>query len=83
MRALFSLPVLDDATGEIIGLIAPRPGMMTSMGSIMQVEGPGAFIFSDSNGVLAMHGHAKPWVEEAEARGWGFSTQCETCAVAV
>lgn len=83
MRALFSLPVLDDATGEIIGIIAPRPGMMTSMGAILMVEGPGAFVFSDSNGVRASHGHAKPWVEEAEARNWGFSKDYETCALAV
>jgi len=83
MRALFSLPVLDGVSGEIIGIIAPQAGMVTSMGSILLVEGPGVFIFSDHNGVHIRHEHAKPWIDEDEAQRWGFSEMREVRALAV
>lgn len=72
MRTLFPLPVLGDLTGEIIGLIPPRTGMMTSLGTIVHMEGPRSFVFSDSFGVRARHAQARPWVEEEEALRWGF-----------
>jgi hypothetical protein len=67
----FSLPVLDGGTGDIIGAIAPRPGLATNLGVILGYEGDGYFIFSDENGVITRHPQASPWVLEDEAQRWG------------
>ena len=71
MFELFSLPVLDSATGEIIGMTPPSMGMMTNLGAILRCEG-GGFTFLDERGVVSVHGAPRPWVEEEEAQKWGF-----------
>lgn len=73
MRGWMSLPVLDGVTGDIVGMITPRQGLKTSHGSILRYEGAGSFIFLDENGVRIHHRQASPWVEEEEARAWGFT----------
>jgi hypothetical protein len=73
MRGWLSLPVLDGATGDIIGMISPRPGLMTNLGTIQSYEGGGDFTFRDENGVLVRHPKASPWVQEDEALRWGFA----------
>lgn len=73
MRGWMSLPVLDGITGDIVGMVTPREGMKTSLGSILRCEGAGSFTFQDENGVMILHRQASPWVEEEEARAWGFT----------
>lgn len=83
MRGLFSLPVLDSVTGDVIGMIPPNPGMVTSLGSIRRCDG-NCYTFVDENGVTAVHDGAWPWVEEEEAVRWGFVERgCTACAMAV
>lgn len=72
MFGLFTLPVLDGATGDIIGMTPPSMGMMTNLGAILRCEG-GGFTFLDDNGVVSVHHAARPWVEEEEAKRWGFA----------
>jgi len=72
MRGWLSLPVLDSVTGEIIGVMSPRQGLVTNMGVILRHEGGSDFTFRDENGVLVRHPNAKPWVREEEARRFGF-----------
>jgi len=84
MRGWFSLPVLDSVSGDIIGMIAPRQGLMTSHGAILRYEGCGDFTFEDQGGVVIRQQDASPWVEEDEALKWGFVDQARlTCAIAV
>ena len=84
MRGWLSLPVLDGVTGDIAGKIPPRQGLKTNCGTILRCEGGGCFTFVDENGVLLRHQKATPWVEEEEARRWGFTNHTNsTTAIAV
>jgi len=72
MRGQLSLPVLDGVTGEVIGVISPRKGLITNMGVVLNHGANRDFTFRDANGVLIRHPHARPWVQGEEARRWGF-----------
>ncbi|MBI4803957.1 MAG: hypothetical protein HY795_01840 [Desulfovibrio sp.] len=83
MLGLFTLPVLDGETGEIIGMTPPNMGMITNFGAILRYEGCG-FTFLDDNGIVSVHDAARPWVEEEEAKRWGFAPATRlTTAIAV
>jgi hypothetical protein len=83
MLGLFTLPVLDGATGEIIGMTPPTMGMITNLGAILRCEG-GGFTILDDRGVVSVHVAARPWVEEEEAKRWGFAPVTRlTTAIAV
>jgi len=72
MRGRYSLPVLGGITGDVIGVISPRKGLVTNMGVVLNHGANRDFTFRDENGVLVRHPHARPWVREEEARRWGF-----------
>jgi hypothetical protein len=83
MLGLFTLPVLDGETGEIIGITPPSMGMDTNLGAILRCEG-GGFTFLDDKGIVSIHEAARPWVEEEEAKRWGFVPATRlTTAIAV
>jgi len=73
MRGWLSLPVLDSVTGEIMGVMSPRQGLVTNMGVILSHEGGSDFTFRDENGVLVRHPNARPFVREEDARRFGFA----------
>jgi hypothetical protein len=73
MRGWITLAVLDGVTGEIAGNIRPRKGMKTSLGTILRFSDGGTFTFQDEGGVVARHRQAEPFVEEDEARKWGYA----------
>jgi len=72
MREWLSLPVVDNMSGEVIGMIPPRQWLVTNLGTIQHYDGGGGFVFVDSNGVVAQYSEATPWVELDEAVRWGF-----------
>ncbi|GFK94381.1 hypothetical protein NNJEOMEG_02225 [Fundidesulfovibrio magnetotacticus] len=83
MRPTNSLPVLSDESGEVVGSIAARPGLVTDLGVISRVD-VGGLVAVDGAGVTALLRGAMPWVFEAEARRWGFVNQeALTTAMAV
>jgi len=84
MRGWLTLPVLDGISGDIIGMIAPRQGLVTNYGAILRYEGSGDFTFEDEQGIVSRHREASPWVEEDEALRWGFIDKARlTTAIAV
>ena len=84
MRGRMSLPVLDDVSGEVMGVIEAQEGLLTSLGVFLGMSDEGALTFVDAGGVVSRHPQARPFVMEDEARKWSFvQAQAQSLAMAV